>query len=90
MASGTLAASMAGSSTPIAVGVDTAEARELAHVERRLIAEFSPSVPTEQVRRLLEEAVGRFAAARVRRYVPLLVEKAARQQLRAAYRARPH
>ena len=64
-----------------AAAPDGAEARELAHVERRLIAEFSPAVTTEQIRRSLVDAVGQLATARVRQYVPLLVERIARQQL---------
>lgn len=64
--------------------MDPVEASEMAQVERRLIAELSSAVRPEEVQRCVREVVARFGAAKIRTYVPLLVERITREQLRAA------
>jgi hypothetical protein len=64
--------------------LDPLEANEVAQVERRLIAELGPAVRPEQVQRCVHDVVARFDAATIRIYVPLLVERIARERLQAA------
>lgn len=52
-------------------------------VRERLLARFSPSVPAEEVDRCLDECIARLASAPVRTYLPVLVERAAVERLRA-------
>jgi hypothetical protein len=63
--------------------IDPLEAYEMAHVERRLIADFSPAIRPEEVQRCVRDVVARFDAATIRKYVPLLVERIARGRLQA-------
>jgi hypothetical protein len=63
-------------------GAELDEARELARVEQRLVADFSPPLSPELVHRVVVETVATWAGAPVRHYVPLLTERAARRQLR--------
>ena len=60
------------------------ELREMADVERRLIAEFSASLPAEEVQRCIVEVIARFDRAPVRNYMEVLVERIARDRLRIA------
>ncbi|EFG78027.1 hypothetical protein HMPREF0591_2063 [Mycobacterium parascrofulaceum ATCC BAA-614] len=53
----------------------------LADIERQLVDDF-PGVPPKVVDALLREEHARFAHSRVREFVPLLVEKNAREQLK--------
>ncbi|OBF12187.1 hypothetical protein A5730_04745 [Mycobacterium sp. ACS4054] len=53
----------------------------LADIERQLVDEF-PEVPAEDVDALIREEHARFTHSRVRDFVPLFVEKHAREQLR--------
>lgn len=53
----------------------------LADVERRLIVEF-PHVPPTAVNTLIRQQHTRFDASPVRGFVPLLVEKRARRELK--------
>lgn len=53
----------------------------LADIERRLIDEF-PHVSPTAVNTLLRQQQARFEASRVRDFVPLLVEKRARRELK--------
>ena len=68
--------------------VDLLESRELKHLEVQLIAAFSPPLRPEEVQRCLIDCVARFESARVRQYVPLLIERNARQRLRDLSRSR--
>jgi hypothetical protein len=52
-------------------------------VRERLLARFSPSVPAEEVDRCLDECIARLASAPVRTYLPVLVERAAVDRLKA-------
>lgn len=54
---------------------------ELAEVEVRLLAELSPPLPADAVRRCIEQAAAEFDGAPVRAFVPLLVERRVRRQL---------
>jgi hypothetical protein len=56
----------------------------MADVERRLIAEFSASLPAEEVQRCIVDVVARFDGAPVRIYMTVLVERIARERLRIA------
>ncbi|GAC1415236.1 MAG: hypothetical protein NVSMB57_10730 [Actinomycetota bacterium] len=49
---------------------------------RRLAEEFSEAVPPETIEAIIEDSVARWADAPVQAYVPVLVERAARQRLR--------
>ena len=53
----------------------------LADVERRLIDEF-PQVSPAAVNTLVRQQRARFDASRIRDFVPLLVEKRARRELK--------
>ncbi|MFJ2666505.1 three-helix bundle dimerization domain-containing protein [Nocardia fluminea] len=58
--------------------LDDNEAAQIAQVIERLIAHFPAQSPTE-IELLVRRIHERFTSARVRDFVPLLVEKAARQ-----------
>ena len=62
---------------------DTVASVDLERPEARLMAEFSPELPREDVRRCLIECAATYQSAAVRNYVELLVERDARKQLRA-------
>ncbi|WP_055405083.1 MULTISPECIES: three-helix bundle dimerization domain-containing protein [unclassified Mycobacterium] len=53
----------------------------LADIERELVDEF-PQVPAKVVDALIREEHARFAHSRIRDFVPLFVEKHAREQLK--------
>jgi hypothetical protein len=56
--------------------------QQLAELESRLLAQYVDQGVTEsRVRATLERVRGRFAGARVRTFLPILVERAARQEL---------
>jgi hypothetical protein len=60
----------------------------LQRVEARLIALAGGDAALERdVRRYVAESSARFATARVRQFVPILVEREVRDRLRAQYRA---
>ena len=60
------------------------ESGELRHVERRLMARFSPPLSAEEVERCLVECIARFDGSSVRTYLSVLIERAAVDRLRAA------
>jgi len=62
------------------------DAAEMSDVERRLTREFSGAVPPDEVRRCVTRVAAGFDEARVRVFVPVLVERLARQWLRDAVR----
>ncbi|OBG64745.1 MULTISPECIES: three-helix bundle dimerization domain-containing protein [unclassified Mycobacterium] len=53
----------------------------LADIERQLVDEF-PQVPAKVVDALIREEHARFTHSRIRDFVPLFVEKHAREQLK--------
>lgn len=59
----------------------------LAHLERRLVAEFGDRLSLDEIHRTVEAVAGTWVDARVRHYIPILTERAARQRLAAAARA---
>lgn len=68
--------------TTIAVRRDV-ELAELARLAERLKAQFAPEASDEEVERSVSEAAADLAGAPIRLFVPLLVEKGARERLRA-------
>ena len=56
---------------------------DLGRLEKRLLAEFCPPLPPDEVRGRLLACVASYHAAVVRTSVPLLIERTAREQLRA-------
>jgi hypothetical protein len=62
---------------------DTVAPVDLERLEARLIAESSPELPREDVRRCVIKCAAKYESAAVRSYVELLVERDARNQLRA-------
>ena len=69
--------------------VDPPEWRELRHLEAQLIAMFSPPLRPEEVQRCLFDCVARDESAHVRQFLPVLIEREARQRLRDLVRSRP-
>ncbi|HEY5874758.1 MAG TPA: hypothetical protein VIT64_05635 [Ilumatobacteraceae bacterium] len=67
---------------------DPFESRELRHLEAQLIARFSPPLRPEEVHACLVGCVARYESARVRQYLPVLIERDARQRLGDLSRAR--
>jgi hypothetical protein len=65
--------------TLLAVGRTSEEARIAALIQR--LSESHPDVPRDQVAAAVHDALSSFGAASVRDYVPLLVERRARQLL---------
>ncbi|HEX4250138.1 MAG TPA: hypothetical protein VH008_31360 [Pseudonocardia sp.] len=56
--------------------------QQLADVETRLVAHYADQGVNEgRVRAIVEQVRSRFADARIRTFVPILVERAARQEL---------
>jgi hypothetical protein len=70
---------MSGSPSP---DIDALELRKLEHVEAHLVAKFSPPLRPEEVRRCLFDCVASFESARVRLYLPVLIERDATERLR--------
>jgi hypothetical protein len=62
------------------------DAGQMSDVERRLMREFSGVVPPDEVSRCVTRVAAGFDEARVRVFVPVLVERVARQWLRDAVR----
>ena len=59
------------------------EQRQLESARRALVTEFAGRVPEDQVDRRFTELVSEFAGAPVRGFVPVLVRRRAREQLRS-------
>lgn len=53
----------------------------LDQLEDRLISHYGRDIPAERVRACMRDEVDRFAAAPVRTFVPILVERAVRARL---------
>lgn len=66
--------------------MDTEEHHTLARISQRLMARF-PTVPAADIAELIARLHGRFTTARIRSYVPLLVENLARDALTGRVRA---
>jgi hypothetical protein len=61
----------------------------LTDLETRLIDRFSPPLRPEQVQRCLNDAIARFATARIQAYRLVLTERAATDRLRLAVAQQP-
>jgi hypothetical protein len=62
---------------------DDDEQRQLESARKALVTEFAGQVPEEQVERRFAELVSQFEGAPVRGFVPVLVRRQLREQLRA-------
>ncbi len=60
------------------------EDRQLESARRALLAEFEGRVPADEVERRFAELVAEFRGAPVRSFVPVLVQRRTREQLRTA------
>ncbi|MDQ1746717.1 MAG: hypothetical protein QOD07_980 [Frankiaceae bacterium] len=60
--------------------------QQLAHVAERLSAEYRDKVGPGVVRELFEQARSSYRQARVTQFVPILVDRSVRQQLRSVER----
>jgi hypothetical protein len=58
--------------------------QQVASVTERLVHDYAGRVPDQVVRGLVDEAVSGYAEARVQQFVPVLVDRTVRQQLRQA------
>jgi hypothetical protein len=56
----------------------------LGPLEAKLLARFSPPLRPEEVQRCLLDTVAVFSTARIRTYLPLLIERAVRDRLQTA------
>jgi hypothetical protein len=68
---------------------DLYESGKLGDLEARLMARFSPPLRPEHVQRCLVETVVRLNDARVRTYLPILIERAVTDQLQGEVRHQP-
>jgi hypothetical protein len=59
------------------------EQRQLASVQKALVAEFAGRIPAEEVGQRFTALVAEFQAAPVRSFVPVLVQRRTRELLRA-------
>lgn len=57
--------------------------QQVASVEQRLVHEFDGRVSAEAVRALVQQTFAVYAEARVQSFVPVLVSRTVREQLRA-------
>ena len=64
------------------------EPHELADLEERLIDRFSPPLRPDEVQRCLAQSAASYQDARVRTYLPVLIERAAVERLQAIVRQR--
>ncbi len=64
------------------MGDDHDEQRQLEHVRHDLLGEFEGALPELAVNATFDRALSQFDGARVRTYLPVLVRKATRLQLR--------
>ena len=62
------------------------EQRQLESARRALVTEFAGLVPEDQVEQRFSALVAEFEGAPVRSFVPVLVRRRAREQLRAGAR----
>lgn len=66
----------------VVAGVSLPVEQQVAHVADRLVDDFSGRVDDVEVRGLVTEAYSDFQQARVTQFVPVLVDRFVRQQLR--------
>jgi hypothetical protein len=61
---------------------DTSDMGDLERLETQLIAEFSPPLRPDEIRRQLLQCVASYQSAVVRTYLPMLIERETRERLR--------
>lgn len=67
------------------------EDTELAHLVARLKIQFAEQLPDHEIERTVSDAAAELADAPIRVFVPLLIERDARERLRARVAGRhPH
>ena len=71
------------------VGSEEALSVELGHLRERLTERFGATLPPCMIGEMVDEAVRQFGGATVHQFVPLLVERAVTEQLRARAAAVP-
>ncbi len=64
-------------SSPTLTDIDSLESRKLDYLEAQLIARFSPPLRPEEVQRCLIDCIASYESARVRSYLPVLIEREA-------------
>ena len=69
--------------------IDSRELRMVEHLEAQLIARFSPPLHQNEVQRALIDCAASYESARVRSYLPVLIERDATRRLRDLSRSRP-
>jgi len=67
---------------PLAPDPDASDMGDLERLETQLIAEFSPPLRPDEIRRHLLECVASYQSAVVRTYLPMLIERETRERLR--------
>ena len=75
-------------STATRTDIESLESRKFRHLEARLLAEFSPPLRPEDVQRCLIDRLATYESARVRAYVPVLVEREVTELLRRMCRSK--
>jgi hypothetical protein len=63
------------------------EKSQLEQVARRLIEEFGPQVPADEIRRTIWEVASSWADAPIRNYIAILTERAAREKVEQQQRS---
>ncbi len=64
--------------TDVAVELD----RQVVRVAERLVADYAGKVSDDEVRRLVDDAMRRLGDARIRQFVPVLLDRSVRDALR--------
>lgn len=54
---------------------------QLAVIEERLVGELGDRLPAETIRQVVQGQIGRYQKAPVTQFIPVLVDRAAREQL---------
>ncbi len=75
-------------SSPTLTDIDSLESRKLDYLEAQLIARFSPPLRPEEVQRCLIDCIASYESARVRSYLPVLIEREATGRLLEMSRSR--
>jgi hypothetical protein len=68
--------------------IDSLELRKVGNLETKLIARFCPPLHPKEVQRSLIDCAASYESARVRSYLPLLIERDATRRLRGLSRSR--
>ena len=77
-------------SSPTLTDIDSLESRKLDYLEAQLIDRFSPPLRPEEVQRCLVDCIASYESARVRSYLPVLIEREATKRLREMSQSPAH